>query len=125
MGKIISIFIVEDDRSLRSLYEKALKLNGYKVIASAENGLDAVNKFKNFSEKPDIILMDHRMPLKSGMEAAKEILEIDSSIKIIFVSADETIKKEALSNGAISFKDKPFSLQQLFNNIEKAIYKII
>jgi len=53
MGKIISIFIVEDDRSLRSLYEKALKLNGYKVIASAENGLDAVNKFKNFSEKPD------------------------------------------------------------------------
>ena len=125
MGKIISIFIVEDDRSLRSLYEKALKLNGYKVIASAENGLDAVNKFKNFSEKPDIILMDHRMPLKSGMEAAKEILEIDSSIKIIFVSADETIKKEALSNGAISFKDKPFSLQQLFNNIEKAMYKII
>jgi two-component system chemotaxis response regulator CheY len=125
MGKIISIFIVEDDRSLRSLYEKALKLNGYKVIASAENGLDAVNKFKNFSEKPDIILMDHRMPLKSGMEAAKEIVEIDSSIKIIFVSADETIKKEALSNGVISFKDKPFSLQRLFNNIEKAMYKII
>ena len=125
MGKIISIFIVEDDSSLRSLYEKALNLNGYKVIASAENGLEAVNKFKNFSEKPDIILMDHRMPMKSGIEAAKEILEIDSSIKIIFVSADETIKEEALSNGAVSFKDKPFSLQRLFNNIEKAMYKII
>ena len=124
MGKIISIFIVEDDRSLRSLYEKALKFNGYKVIASAENGLDAVNKFKKFSEKPDIILMDHRMPMKSGIEAAKEILEIDSSTKIIFLSADETIKEEALSNGAVSFKDKPFSLQRLFNNIEKAIYKI-
>ena len=125
MGKIISIFIVEDDRSLRSLYEKALNLNGYKVIASAENGLEAVNKFKNFTEKPDIILMDHRMPMKSGIEAAKEILEIDSTIKIIFVSADETIKEEALSNGAVSFKDKPFSLQRLFNNIEKAMYKII
>lgn len=125
MGKIISIFIVEDDRSLRSLYEKALNLNGYKVIASAENGLEAVNKFKNFTEKPDIILMDHRMPMKSGIEAAKEILEIDSTIKIIFVSADETIKEEALSNGAVSFKDKPFSLQRLFNNIEKAMYKIL
>ncbi|TFG21721.1 MAG: response regulator [Promethearchaeota archaeon] len=122
---IIKIFIVEDDRSLRLLYEKALNLNGYKVVASAENGVDAVNIFKNISEKPDIILMDHRMPLKNGVEAAKEILEIDSSIKIIFVSADNTIKEEALSKGVISFKDKPFSLQRLFNNIEKAMQIIL
>jgi two-component system chemotaxis response regulator CheY len=121
VAKIIKIFIVEDDRSLRSLYEKALNLNGYKVIASAENGVDAVNIFKNFSQKPDIILMDHRMPLKSGIEAAKEILELDNGTKIIFMSADSTVKEEALTNGAVSFKDKPFSLDKLFSNIEKAV----
>ncbi|MFX1338538.1 MAG: response regulator [Promethearchaeota archaeon] len=121
MGKIIKIFIVEDDRSLSSLYERALNLNGYKVVASAENGVDAVNIFKNFSEKPDVILMDHRMPLKSGIEAAKEILELDNETKIIFMSADSTIKEEALSNGVISFKDKPFSLERLFNNIDKVV----
>ena len=119
--KIIRVFIVEDDRSLRVLYQKALDLNGYKVIASAENGLDAVKMFKNFSEKPDVVLMDHRMPLKSGIEAAKEILELDNEAKIIFMSADSTVKEEALSNGAVSFKDKPFSLERLFNNIEKAL----
>jgi len=119
--KIIRVFIVEDDRSLRFLYQKALNLNGYKVIASAENGLDAVKMFKNFSEKPDVVLMDHRMPLKSGIEAAKEILEFDNGTKIIFMSADSTVKEEALSNGAVSFKDKPFSLERLFNNIEKAL----
>lgn len=121
MKKIIKIFIVEDDRALRTLYQKALNLNGYKVIGTADNGLEAVKMFKNFPEKPDIVLMDHRMPIKSGMEAAKEILEIDNSAKIIFVSADETIKEEALLNGAVSFKDKPFTLRRLMNNIEKAI----
>jgi len=121
VSKIIKILIVEDDRSLRILYEKALNLNGYKVLASAENGLDAVKIFKNFSEKPDVILMDHRMPLKSGIEAAKEILEVDKGTKIIFMSADSTIKEEALANVEVSFKDKPFSLERLFNNIEKAV----
>ena len=98
-----------------------MDLNGYKVIALAENGIDAVKMFKSFSDKPDVILMDHRMQFKSGIEAAKEILEIDGKTKIIFMSADSTVKEEALLNGAVSFKDKPFSLQRLFNNIEKAL----
>ena len=55
-----------------------MSLNRYNVIAAADNGLDAVTMFKIFSEKPDVILMDHRMPMKSGIEAAKEILEIDN-----------------------------------------------
>lgn len=119
---IINIFIVEDDHSLRLLYEKALKLNGYNVVGSAKDGDEAVNMYSHFSTKPDIILMDHRMPIKNGIEATKEILHNSSDIKpkIIFISADRSIKETALSIGVISFKNKPFSLERLFNNIEKA-----
>ena len=119
---IISIFIVEDDHSLRLLYEKALQLNGYDVVGSAKDGEEAVNMYNRFSSKPDIILMDHRMPIKNGIEATKEIFRNSSDIKpkIIFVSADRSIKETALSIGVISFKNKPFSLKRLFNNIEKA-----
>jgi len=119
---IISIFIVEDDYSLRLLYEKALKLNGYNVVGSAKDGDEAVNMYNRFSIKPDIILMDHRMPIKNGIEATKEIFQKSSDIKpkIIFISADRSIKETALSIGVISFKNKPFSLERLFNNIEKA-----
>lgn len=122
---MVEIFIVEDDDALRILYEKALKLNGYNVIGSAKNGEEAVNMFKNFSNKPDIILMDHRMPIKNGLEAAKEILEIKNNTKIIFASADQSVKAEALSIGVISFKDKPFTLEILFKNIEKAIHETL
>lgn len=124
-GSLVEIFIVEDDDALRILYEKALKLNGYNVIGSAKNGEEAVNMFKNFSNKPDIILMDHRMPIKNGLEAAKEILEIKNNTKIIFASADQSVKAEALSIGVISFKDKPFTLEILFKNIEKAIHETL
>lgn len=78
--------------------------------------------YNRFSTKPDIILMDHRMPIKNGIEATKEIFQNSSNIKpkIIFISADRSIKEIALSIGVISFKNKPFSLERLFNNIEKA-----
>ncbi len=119
---IINIFIVEDDHSLRLLYKKALKLKGYNVVGSAKDGEEAVIMYNRFSTKPDIILMDHRMPIKNGIEATKEIFQNSSDLKpkIIFISADRSIKETALSIGVISFKDKPFSLERLFSNIEKA-----
>jgi len=120
---MVNILIVEDDHSLRLLYEKALSLKGYNVIGSAKDGEEAVKLYKDFKNKPDIILMDHRMPIKNGIEATKEILanSSENKPKIIFASADKTIKETALSIGAISFKDKPFTLEKLFNNIKKAL----
>lgn len=120
---IVKVFIVEDDLSLRVLYEKALSLSGYEVIGLAKDGEEAVNMYRSFSEKPDVIIMDHRMPIKNGIEATKEIFDDSSKErpKIIFDSADQTIKDLALSIGVTSFKSKPFTLENLFNNIKKAI----
>ncbi len=61
------------------------------------------------------------MPIKNGIEATKEILQINSNTKIIFTSADEDVKEEALSIGAFSFIDKPFDFDLLIDNIKKAI----
>ena len=117
------MFIVEDDVSLRLLYEKALSLSGHEVIGLAKDGEEAVKMYQNFSEKPDIIIMDHRMPVKNGIEATKEIFNnsIKEKPKVIFASADQTIKDLALSIGVTSFKSKPFTLENLFNNIKKAV----
>ena len=63
--------------------------------------------------------MDHRMPKKDGLTAAKEILSVNSEIKIIFFSADYTIKEKALALGAKYFLEKPFQLDELTSVIEK------
>ena len=57
------------------------------------------------------------MPFKDGIETTKEILKIDGKVKIFLISGDCTIKKEALAAGAIDFKKKPFSLNELLYSI--------
>jgi len=94
---------------------------GFQIIGSANNGEDAIKMYKSFSLKPEIILMDHRMPIKNGIEATIEILQISNNSKIIFASADNSVKKKALSIGATSFLEKPFELKTLISEIDKAL----
>jgi len=91
------------------------------VLGIAEDGDEAVFMFKSFSDKPKVILMDHRMPNKNGIEASKEILHIDKRTKIILTSADISSKEEALSIGAFSFWDKPFKFENIIDEINNAL----
>ena len=112
------VFIVEDDHDLRKLCKRMLKTKGYEVI-SASNGKEAVDLFKSLEVKPDVIMMDYKMPIKNGLDATKEILALDASSKIIMVTAHRVIKKEALALGVKSFILKPFSFKKLEKKIRK------
>jgi two-component system chemotaxis response regulator CheY len=94
---------------------------GYQVLGIANNGEEAIKMFSSFSEKPDIIILDYRMPIKNGMDALKEILEIDHNSKVIFASADRTIKEEVYAKGAMGFLDKPFTHQKLITTLNKCL----
>ena len=121
--KIASIFIVEDDPSVLDLYGMILEAYGFSVIGKAKNGQEAVEMYRSFSKKPDVILMDHRMPIKSGIEASKEILKFDRKAKIIIASGDNTIKEISMSIGISSFINKPMSNQKLVNEINKVLQR--
>jgi DNA-binding NtrC family response regulator len=77
--------------------------------------------FKAFKHKPQVILMDHHLPKKNGIEASKEILQIDPKIKIIFITGDKLIEGEAFACGAFSFLEKPLTIKLLIKIIKKAI----
>ena len=72
------IFIAEDDRDLQRLYELLLSMSGYQVLGFASNGDEAIEMYKSFQEKPDIVILDYRMPIKNGVDALKGILEIET-----------------------------------------------
>jgi len=113
------IFIVDDDQSLQRLYTLILTEAGFEIIATAFNGKKAIEIYNNLEEKPDIILMDHRMPIKNGLDAMTEILQINNHVKIIFASADISIKQKALEIGACAFLDKPFNMRKLLSIIQE------
>ncbi|TFG23087.1 MAG: response regulator [Promethearchaeota archaeon] len=116
-----TIFIIEDDISLQKLYDMILSTSGHQVVGLANNGEEGVKLYESFSVKPEIIIMDHRMPIKNGIEATKEILKISNHSKIIFVSADNSVKNLALSIGAIEFIEKPFSMEKFLKIIKNVL----
>ncbi|MHA1671515.1 MAG: response regulator [Promethearchaeota archaeon] len=118
---VISVLIVEDDLSLQHLYEIMLRTFGFNVLAKANNGKEAIDVFHSLDNKPDVILMDHRMPVKNGIDTTVEILKHNSHSKIIFISADNSIEKEALSIGASRFIKKPFSIERLHEEIYNVV----
>jgi two-component system chemotaxis response regulator CheY len=95
-------------------------MSGFQVLDFASNGDEAIEMYKKFQEKPDIIILDHRMPIKNGIDALKAILKIDGHSKIIFASADKSIREKVYLHGAVGFLDKPFTHRKLIatlNNI--------
>jgi DNA-binding response OmpR family regulator len=124
-GRKPIIAIVDDEPDLQKLYKLAIASKGYRISYVASDGTDALEKQRAVPDKPDIIIMDHRMPTKNGVETTKEILAQYPHTKIIFVSADEAVEKDAMEAGASRFLKKPISLRDLLKNIDEEAGAVI
>jgi two-component system chemotaxis response regulator CheY len=98
-----------------------LEANGHSVIGVASDGEEAVRKYRDMKEKPVIIIMDQRMPVKDGVSATQEILKINPAATIFFGSADLHIEKEARAAGAKGFLLKPFRIEELLSAIKETV----
>jgi two-component system chemotaxis response regulator CheY len=115
---MLSIMIVDDEELLIELYSKLLEVKGYRVVAYARDGQEAVDLFKVLDERPQLVLMDHRMPVKSGLEAMVEILEIEPSVQIVFLTADASVAERAIDAGAADVILKPFRMDVLHKTVD-------
>jgi two-component system chemotaxis response regulator CheY len=112
-----SIAIVDDEKDLVDVYTRLFRQKKMTVCFVAGNGVDAVDSYRRSSVKPDIVIMDNRMPLMNGLDAMKAIIAMDSGAKFIFLSADASVREEVTGMGAVFLK-KPSSLQELIRTIE-------
>ena len=112
--------IVDDAIFMRMKLKDILEKNGYEVVAEAQNGSDAIEKYK--AERPDIVTMDITMPEMDGIEALKGIKKIDASAKVIMCSAmgQQAMVMEAIQSGALDFIVKPFETDRVIDSIVKA-----
>lgn len=108
------ILVVEDEPDIRELISLTLQFGGFKVVQAA-NGEEAIQKAIEL--RPDLILMDVRMPIMDGFEACQELKRQPQTqdIPVVFLSAkgqDADIKK-GYEVGAVAYWLKPFSPEQL------------
>jgi DNA-binding NtrC family response regulator len=112
--RVIKVLVADDDEDLLEIYSKALKDNGFEVIL-ASTGNDAVSRF--IESRPEVIILDYRMPQGNGIEAAGQILAMKPSAKIIMLTADGTVLEEAERIGIELFLEKPISLKRLLESV--------
>jgi CheY-like chemotaxis protein len=116
----IRVAIVEDEENLLDVLSMFVRNLGYRVEFLAHNGGEIIQALKRDTVSPQVILMDYRMPVMNGVEASKEILRVRPEIRLVILSADDSVKSQASSLG-VSFIQKPFTAEELSRVIEASL----
>jgi len=117
-----TVLLVEDEDPVRKFGARALRNKGYKVI-EAESGEAALEVIRNAAEQVDLLITDVVMPRLDGPGLVREVREIRSDIKVIFISgyAEDAFRQRLDSDSDIDFLSKPFSLKQLATKVKDVI----
>ena len=117
------VLVAEDEESIREFIVINLSRSGYNV-EQAENGLVALQKFKQDEEGFDVAILDIMMPELDGLSVCKELRKLSSDLGIIMLSAktQEMDKVSGLMIGADDYMTKPFSPSELTARVD-AIYR--
>ena len=114
-----TLLIVDDEKSIR--YSLKRMFEGPYAIITAQNGEEALEQIRG--NPPDLIIMDIKMPGRSGIEILREIKAIDPKSLVILMTAFGTTETaiEAMKFGAFDYIVKPFSIPRMRELVEKAI----
>jgi response regulator NasT len=116
--KKVRILVAEDETIIRLDLVEMLTEAGYEVIAQAENGAVAVELAKQ--HKPDLAILDVKMPEMDGITAAEQIILLAPVLMLTAFSQRELVER-ARDAGVMAYVVKPFSINDLVPAIEIAI----
>lgn len=116
-----NILICDDAAFMRMMIKDILTKNGYNVAGEAENGVKAVEKYKELN--PDLVLMDITMPEMDGIQALKEIKSTNAGALVIMCSAmgQQAMVIESIQAGAKDFIVKPFQADRVIEAVKKVV----
>jgi len=114
----IRILVAEDEALIRMDLVEMLTESGYEVVAQATNGAEAIELAKE--HKPDLAILDVKMPVLDGISAAEEIISIAPVLMLTAFSQRELVDR-ARDAGVMAYVVKPFTINDLIPSIEIAI----
>jgi two-component system, NarL family, response regulator LiaR len=96
-----SVLIVDDDATIRRLLKYVLELEGYQVIGEASDGVDAVQRAEALN--PDVVVMNHMLPLQDGIAATQEIKRRMPDVAVVgFATSDDPRVARAMREAGAS-----------------------
>lgn len=120
----LKMMIVDDSNIMRRRIERSQQIDRLEVVACAANGREAVQLFEQ--TRPDVVTMDLTMPEMDGIECVERLVQMNSDVLILVVSAlaDKATAVEAIEKGANGFLCKPFTDRQLNDALHELLSEV-
>ncbi|EGO65791.1 LytR/AlgR family response regulator transcription factor [Acetonema longum] len=115
---MLKVIVADDDTMMRTIVKRTLaEIPGIKVIGEAVNGRQLVSMVEEL--EPEIVFLDIDMPEMNGIEASKEIFDINPKIFLIFATGYSCYTHEAFEVYAFDYLLKPFNLTRVRQTVER------
>lgn len=115
------VLIADDTEFFRTVLKDILTRAGFEIVGEAANGAEACELAGQL--RPDLVILDVVMPVKNGLEAARDITNLKLPAKIVMCTSlgYEPIVEEAVRSGASGYIIKPLSEAKVLNTIKSII----
>ena len=114
------VLVIDDEAAIRDSLRMILEYEDYQFVgaASGQEGLDVVRR-----ERPDIVLLDIKMPGMDGMEVLRKLRAVDEGLPVVMISGhgNTATAVEAIRSGAIDFLDKPLSSERVIVTLRNVL----
>ena len=118
----VTVWVVDDDRSIRWVLEKALSQEGY-AVTCFEDGDEALNTLEEGGQEPEVLISDVRMPGTDGLRMLKILQRKNPDLPVIIMTAHSDLDSAVASyqGGAFEYLPKPFDVDEAVALVRRAI----
>lgn len=120
----LRVLIADDDAGMRMVLRRIVeKAEGFTLVSEAADGRQTLEYVER--DKPRLVFLDVEMPLLSGVECARAIMDRDPNIIIIFATAHDAYMGEAFEVYAFDYLVKPFKVQRVLQTLSRARERLL
>lgn len=118
MDRLKKVLVVDDERPIRELLKRVLVKEGYEVL-TASDGKQALQRIEEV--RPNLVLMDIRMPGVDGLEVLEQIKSRYPKIEVVMITGFGTkeLALRSMKTGALDFMSKPFNISRVREIVKK------
>jgi two-component system chemotaxis response regulator CheY len=118
-GGVYRVLVVDDSMFVTKQIGQILNSEGFQVVATAADGLEGVEKYKELYPNVDLVTMDITMPKMDGVSALEKIIEFDKDAKVVMISAlgKQDLVKKSLMLGAKNYIVKPLDRKKVLERV--------
>lgn len=118
-GSPVRVLVVDDSMFVAKQIGQILTSEGYEVVATAGDGKEGLEKYKELCPNVDLVTMDITMPKMDGITALEQIMAFDKNARVVMISAlgKEELVKKALLLGAKNYIVKPLDRKKVLERI--------